>query len=122
MEEFDAEKLKESAGAVLKESKNAWNGLAAFFNFNNPGKKLKSFVVTLNKINLALTLVALVVWFFNGLFSELAFYVFWAYLLGFVGIIVCYAVSYLSCLFLFAFAEMVENSTTLVALKKSEKQ
>lgn len=122
MDQFDVEKLKEGAGTVLNEGKNAWNGLAAFFNFDNPGKKLKSFVKTLNKINLALSLIALVVWFFFGLFSELAFYVFWAYLLGFVGIVVYYAVSYLSCLFLFAFAEMVDNSTTLVSLKKADKE
>lgn len=128
MDQFDVEKLKEGAenvlegaGTVLKGGKQAFNGINDFFNFNNPGTKLKAFVNTLNKINLILTLIALVAWFFIGLFSEIAFYVFWAYLLGFIGIAVYYVLSYLSCLFLFGFAEVVENSTTLVELKKSEK-
>ena len=50
------------------------------------------------------------------------YHVFWAFLLGFVGIALFYVISYLGCLFLYAFAEMVENSTTLVTLKKSDKE
>ena len=122
MDQFDVEKLKEGAGTVLKEVKNAFNGINSFFNFNNPGKKLKAFVSTLNKINLALALISAVIWFFTGIFSDLAYEAFWAFLLGFVGIVVYYLLSYLSCLFLYAFAEMVDNSTILVSLKKADKE
>ena len=120
MDQFDvekfkegAEKVKDGAGKALEGGKSFWNGLNSFFNFNNPGQKLKRFVVALNKINLALSIIAFVAWFFIGLISEVAYYVFWAYLLGFVGIIIYYVLSYLSSLFLYAFAEMVENSTIL---------
>ena len=120
MDQFDVEKFKEGAEKVkdgaekaLEGGKSFWNGLNSFFNFNNPGQKLKRFVVTLNKINLALTLIAFVGWFFAGFFAELIYYAFLLYVVGFIGIIVYYVLSYLSCLFLYAFAEMVENSTIL---------
>ena len=122
MDQFDVEKLKEGAGTVLKEGKHAWNDINAFFNFNNPGAKLKSFVIALNKVNLVLTLIGFVVWFFVAIGNEIMFDAFWLYLVGNFGIVLGYALSYLSCLFLFAFAEMVENSTTLVSLKKSDKE
>lgn len=118
MDQFDVEKLKDGAEIVLKEGKNAWDKLNSFTNFDNPGRKLKSFVKVLNKINLALTIILFVVWFFYGMFSGILQYLIWVYLLGFVGILLLYALSYLSCLFLYAFAEMVDNSTSLVELKK----
>lgn len=129
MDQFDVEKLKDGAekfkgGAqkALKEGKSFWDNLNSFFNFDNPGKKLKAFVKVLNKVNLALTLILFVVWFFVAIATEVLFYAFWLFLLGYVVIVLAYALSYLGCLFFFAFAEMVENSTTLVELKKQDKE
>lgn len=113
MDQFDVEKLKDGAETVLKEGKNAWDNLNSFFNFDNPGKKLKRFVKILNKINLALSIIAFVVWFFYGLFEQIAEYAFEIYLVVFLGIGIYYVVSYLSCLFLYAFAEMVDNSSII---------
>ncbi len=118
MDQFDVEKLKDGAETVLQGSKDVWDGLNTFFNFNNPGKKLKSFVKVLNKVNLALTLILFVVWIIVAFQTEMMFHAFWAYLLGNVVIVLAYVLSYLGCLFLYAFAEMVENSTILVGLKR----
>jgi len=99
----------------------------------NPGTRIKGYAKTLNLIYVIAAIVSLIAWailgidfctnyyysYYSGGYSSFNF---WMYLLGFLGIIIAYVGLYITCVFLAAFGELVENSSRLVELKSYDLQ
>lgn len=98
---------------------------------SNPGTKIKGYAKTLNLIYMIIMFVSLVVWLFYGIDVSMEYHYSYygggyssfnplIYFSGFLAILCSYAALYITCVFLAAFGELVENSTSLVDLKVAE--